>query len=132
MDIKLFVPNYGCGGYNFYVRVIYLLQKPDGNFNKISFTDLFMDFKNRLERDFDGDGFYEVITQTFQNYQNHNYWLFDLYDFKNDSLVNVNYKDNYPIMIQLLNRENYEVTSKISREKMKDFTRKLPSDFKKQ
>jgi hypothetical protein len=28
---------------------------------------LFEDFKNRLERDVDGDGAFEVITQTFQN-----------------------------------------------------------------
>lgn len=128
-DVKLLIPSYGNGGYNYYARVIYLLQKPDGGLSKISFTDLFMNFQNRIERDFDGDGLFEVITQTFQNYEKHNYWLFNLYNFKNDSLVNVNSKGNYPIMIQLLFRNNYEITNNISRERMKQFAKKLPDDY---
>ncbi len=132
MDIKFLVPSHGCGAYNYYTRVIYLLQNADNNFKKVSYTDLFIDFENRLERDFDGDGNYEVITQTFKNYKQHNYWLFNLYNFADDNLVNVNYKDNYPIMIQLLYRDNFEVTNKISRDKMKDFSMILPDDYKDQ
>lgn len=131
MDIKLLIPSYGSGGINYYARVIYLLQKPDGTFNKISYTDLFEEFKNRLERDVDGDGVFEVITQTFQRYQSHNYWLFDLYAIKDGSFENVNFKDNYPIMVQLLFRQNFAVTNNITREKMKDFERKLPIDYSK-
>lgn len=131
-DIKFLIPNFGCGGYNTYSRVIYLLQKSDGRFVKISFTDhFFEDDNNRIERDFDGDGNFEVITQTFQNYNKHNYWLYNIYSFKNFELVNANQKDDYPIMIQLLYRDNFEITKNLSRDKMKVFGRKLPSDYNK-
>lgn len=129
-DLKFLIPNFGCGAYNTYSRVIYLLQKPDGKFVKISYTDhFFEDDMNRLERDFDGDGNYEIVTQTFKNYSNHNYWLYNVYSFKGFELVNVNQKVDYPIMIQLLDRDNYDVTKNIKKEKMKEFSRKLPNDY---
>lgn len=130
LDLKFLIPNHGCGAFNNYSRVIYLLQNKFEKFSKISYTDNFIELhENRLERDFDGDGRFEIITQTFQNYLNHNYWLFNIYDFNNDTLVNVNNKDNYPIMIQLLRRDNFEITDKISKEKQKHFERKLPDDY---
>lgn len=129
-DIKILIDgNACCGAYNFYQRVIYLFQKPNGKFSKVAFTDLAMDYKNKLERDFDGDGNYEIIVQSFQNYGDHNYFLFNLYNFKNGQLTNVNSKADYPIMVQLLNRENYAITKNLTRKKMKEFTKKLPDDY---
>jgi hypothetical protein len=129
-DLKVIVPgNACCGAYNYYLRVIYLFQRKEGTFTKISFTDLMMDYINRPERDIDGDGNLEIITQTFQNYGDHNYWVFNLYNFNGSGLVNVNQKANYPIMVQLLYRNNYKVTDKISRAKMKQFERRLPDDY---
>ena len=58
-----------------------------------------MEYKNKLERDFDGDGNYEIIVQSFQSYGYHNYFLFNLYNYKDGQLVNVNNKTNYPIMV---------------------------------
>lgn len=131
-DLKIIIPGNGCcGAYNFYLQVIYLFQRTDGTFTQISFSDLMMDYTLRPERDFDGDGNYEIITQTFQNFNGHNYWLFNLYNFKGDSLINVNYKDNYPIMTQLLYRDNFEITDKITKEKMKTLEKKLPDDYDK-
>ncbi len=129
-DVKFYIPNNGCGAYNYYTHVIYLFQKPDGTFYKLLFTDLFMGFEYRKERDVDGDGNYEIITQTFQGYGNHNYWLFNLYCFVNGTLINVNYKNDYPIMVQLLNRENFRITKNISREKMKKYAKEFPDDYK--
>ena len=102
-DLKVIVPgNGGCGGYNYYLLVIYLIQGEDGMFTKISFTDLMMYHVNRPERDIDGDGNFEIITQTFQSYHNHNYWVFNLYNFDKKGFINANEKANYPIMVQLL------------------------------
>lgn len=131
-DIKILIDgNACCGAYNYYQRVVYLFQKPNGGFTKIAFTDLSMEYKNRLERDFDGDGNYEIIVQSFQSYGDHNYFLFNLYNYKNGQVVNVNNKANYPIMVQLLWRENYAITNKISRKQMKQFSKKLPDDYDK-
>jgi hypothetical protein len=64
-------------------------------------------------------------------YENHSYWLFNLFDYDGNEFVNVNSKDNYPIMIQFLYRENFQITNRISREKMKDFNLNLPDDYEK-
>ncbi|MDP4209840.1 MAG: hypothetical protein Q8928_13595 [Bacteroidota bacterium] len=128
-DLKIYFLNLGCGAFNFYAQVIYFFQRPDGGFTKISFTDLYMDFNYRKERDLNGDGNYEIITQSFQNYGKHNYWLFNIYNLKNNELVNVNKLYQYPIMSQILYRDNFKITKNLSREKMKTFSRKLPDDY---
>lgn len=129
MDIKLISAYMGNGTASLNVRVIYLFQRPNHNFIKISFNDKMNN--NRPERDFDGDGNYEIITMNLLGYENHSYWLFNLFNFKNDELVCTNTKYNYPIMIQYLYRDNYEITNKISREKMKGFSLTLPDDYNK-
>ena len=88
-----------------------------------------MDYELRPERDINGDGNFEIITQTFKSVENHNYWLFNLYNFNGSGLINVNQVDNYPIMVQLLYRDNFAITDKISPEKIKDFSLKLPEGY---
>jgi hypothetical protein len=129
LDLKILIPYMGNGTASLNVRVIYLFQKPDGNFNKISFTDKMS--KNRPERDFDGDKNFEIITMTLTSYENHSYWLYNLFDYNSKDLINVNTKDDYPIMIQFLFRDNYEITNKITRQKMKDFALTLPEQYHK-
>ena len=126
-DVKFVIPYMGNGLAALNVKVIYLLQTKDQKFVKISFYDK-MD-KNRPERDFDGDGNFEIITMDLQEYKNHNYWTFNIFEYKDGQLINVNEKDNYPIMIQFLYKENYKITDKIDRQKMKSFAIKLPNDF---
>jgi hypothetical protein len=128
-DIKLVILYNGTGLASMNVRVIYLFQKPDGSFTKISFDDKMDD--NRPERDFDKDGNYEIITMNLFGHEDHSYWVFNLFEYKDNELVNANSKDNYPIMIQFLHRENFEITNKISRKKMKDFELNLPDEFDK-
>jgi hypothetical protein len=129
-DLKILIPNNGCcGAYNYYLQVVYLIQKKEGTFSSTSFSDLMMDYVHRPERDIDGDGKYEIITQTFQSYGDHNYWLFNLYKFNGSGLVNVNQKGNYPIMIQLLWKNNYKVTDKVPAASLKALARKLPDDY---
>jgi hypothetical protein len=127
-DVKFMIPYMSCGlGVN--CRVIYLFQKPDCNFTKISYLDMFGEYEP--ERDFDGDKNYEIITRFLVSYKNHSYWLYNLYNYTENGLINVNKKGNYPIMIQFLNRDNYKITNKITRKKMKDFALPLPEDYDK-
>ena len=68
---------------------------------------------------------------TLTGYENHSYWLYDLYDYYSNGLINLNAMDDYLIMIQILYRENYQITDKITRQKMKDFALPLPKRFDK-
>lgn len=54
------------------------------------------------ERDFNADNNFEIITMTLDQYENHNYWTFNIYNFENGTLINQNQKYGYPIMIQFL------------------------------
>lgn len=132
-DLKILIPNNACcGAYNFYVQVIYLFQHKDHSFTKISFQDLMWDYQNRVERKIDNNHNYEIITQTFRGYRKHNYLVYNLYNYNGRKLINVNYKANYPIMIQLLDDPNYKITSNLSRNDMKKFAMKLPDDYNEQ
>jgi len=128
-DLKILIPYMGSGTAMLNVRVIYLFQKSGGNFTKISFDDKMNG--NRPERDFDGDKNYEIISMTLTGYENHSYWLYNLYNYSLNGLINVNVKDDYPIMIQFLYRENYQITDKITRQKMKDFAIPMPEKYDK-
>lgn len=122
-DIKIVFPNIASGGYNYYCDAVYLFQNKDGSFIEVKYTDIFEEYDNKPERDFNNDGQYEIITQTFQNYGKHNYWVFNIYNYKNGKLVNVNQLADYPIMIPL---DSYQVSKKIPREKMKKYAIKAP------
>ena len=131
-DLKLIVPYMGNGTAALNVRVIYLFQQSDKRFTKISYFDKMGENsvgENRAERDFNGDGNYEIITMTLTSYQNHSYWLFNLFNFKNNDLVSVNDKYNYPILIQFLYHDNFKITNKMSRQKMKDFAQEKPEEY---
>lgn len=127
-DIKIIENYMGNGTASLNIRIIYLIQKSNRKFERISFDD--KEGENTLERDFDSDGNYEIITKTLETFENHSYWIFNLYNYKKSGLVNVNMKSNYPIMVQFLDRNNHLITNKISREKMKKFTLNFPEGYK--
>jgi hypothetical protein len=129
-DLKLTAWYMGNGIAAMNVRRIYLFQNSDHQFTKISFMDK-ISGDDRPERDFNNDGNYEIITMTLKEFEGHSYWLFNLYDYVKGDLINVNEKFDYPIMIQFLLRDNYEITNKISRDKMKEFSLKLPENYDK-
>ena len=124
-DLKIIFPNYGSGNYNVYCQTVFLFQNKNQTFKEIIYTDMFENFVNRPERDFNNDGKYEILMQSFQNYGKHNYWLFNIYNYSKGKLVNVNYLANYPIMIPL---NSYKVTKNISRKVMKKFEVKTPKN----
>jgi len=127
-DIKINVAYMGCGLASMNSRIIYLFHLSNGNFKKISYLDK-LGNGNRVERDIDNDGNYEIITMTLRGYEGHNYWTFDLFNFVDGALINVDDQFNYPIMIQFLFRDNFEITDKISREKMTEFKLLFPEEI---
>jgi len=126
-DFKIVCYYMGSGLASLNVRVIYFFQKTNKEFTKISFDDKIGE--NMTERDLNGDGNFEIITMTLQNHKNHNYWLFNLYNFVNGNLVCVNNKMNYPIMVQYLYKDNYNVTKKLTRKEMKKYEFKKPEEL---
>lgn len=126
-DLKIIAPYMGNGTASMNVKVIYLFQQTNHTFLKVSFDD--KQSNNRNERDFDGDGNFEIITMKLSSYQNHNYWNFNLFNLVKGKLVNVNKKHNYPILVQFLDKENFKITDKISRQKMKNFALNLPESY---
>jgi len=126
-DFKIVCFYMGSGLASMNVRVIYFFQKENKEFTKISFDDKMGE--NRMERDLNGDGNFEIITMTMLEHKNHNYWLFNVYNFVNDDLKCVNNKINYPIMIQYLFRENFKETTKITRENMQKYEIKKPAEI---
>lgn len=129
LDVKILCWYGGCGVAGYNERVIYLIQRPDNKFTKVSFLD--MAPSSRLERDLNGDGNFEIITMALNEYESHNYWTFNLYNFINGDLVCVNDKFEYPIMIQFLYRTNYKVTDKIPKETVKKFSVEKPEYYDK-
>ncbi|MEM6829788.1 MAG: hypothetical protein AAF551_04680 [Bacteroidota bacterium] len=126
-DLKLLIPYLGNGIAALNTRVIYLIQNKNNEFTKISFNDKMS--VHRSERDVDKDGTFEVITMKLDSYENHSYWTFNIFEFTKSGLINANEKDNYPIMIQYLFRENFEVTDKMSRSDMKSYALKQPEAY---
>lgn len=126
-DFKIVCYYMGSGLASLNVRVIYFFQKANKEFTKISFDDKIGE--NMTERDLNGDGNFEIITMSLQNHKNHNYWLFNLYNFVNENLVCVNDKMNYPIMIQYLFKDNYKVTKKLTRKEMRKYELKKPEEL---
>ncbi|WP_075341940.1 hypothetical protein [Tenacibaculum agarivorans] len=128
-DLKIITSYLGNGIAGLNVKIIYLFQTQNQEFIKVSFSDMID--TDRTERDFDGDGNFEIITMGLNGYDKHNYWTFNIFEYKNEELQSANFKDEYPIMIQYLYRKNYEITKKIDRQKMKEFALTFPRHYDK-
>lgn len=125
-DIKILVPYMGNGTAAMNVKVIYFFQQNNQRFIKVSFDD--KQSENRSERDFNGDGNYEIITMQLISIENHSYWNFNLFNFSKGEIVNVNSQHDYPILVQFLEKENFKITNRIPRQKMKQFALKRPEN----
>ncbi len=126
LDLKIMMNGTGCGLAAEYSKVIYLFQRPGFKFTLVSYTDMM--YENRTERDLNGDGNYEIITKGIQNYKEHNYWVFNIYNYKDNNLINVNHKFDYPIMIQNLYRQNY-VPASFTKKLREKYSLKHPEEF---
>lgn len=57
----------------------------------------FVDFSSEKEYDLNGDGLPEIIGCSSTNYNGHNYWVFNLYNWVNGTLKSVSKTYDYPI-----------------------------------
>ncbi len=126
LDIKMRVCYCG-SGLGWRSRVIYLFQQQNQRFKKTVFTD--EQFPNRPERDFNGDGNFEIITMELVWHDHHNYWTFNLYNYVDGKMKNVSDIADYPIMIQYTNLYNRSITKRLTRKQMKQYSRKVPKDY---
>lgn len=108
-------------------RKIYFFNEGKG-FKKISFSDL----SQGPERDFNGDGNYEIITKELVSYQHHSYWKFDIYGYQAGTFLNKSRAFRYPIFIRFLNRPNFKVTQDIPPAKARFFISASPPEFSQQ
>lgn len=127
-DVKLVHQGTGNGVMGMLVKVIYLFQEEDGLFRKISFADMMFD-ENREERDVDNDGNFEIITMNLEHINKHNYWVFNAFEYRKGSFKNVNYKINYPILIQYKHKRNYNITEHMNRSQMKLYEQEFPDEY---
>ena len=126
-DIKLSVFYMGSGLASMRIRILYFFQMANRKFTKVSYDDMQGD--NRLERDINGDGNFEIITMNLNSYKQHNYWTFNAYNFVNNKLICVNEKVDYPIMVKFLYNENFKITADLTRKQMKKFSQSVPDEL---
>lgn len=105
LDLKI-IYDYHSNGLGLSHRPIYLLQQEDGRFIKYSFYNSFVK-RLDLERDFDGDGKFEILSVNLVDYKSHSYWQFDVLKAENGKLINQNKMYGYPLYVQFLYRNNY-------------------------
>ncbi len=124
-DLKLVINAVGGGGVRGLVRLVYLFGQPGGGFAKVSF----LSFHDGPERDFDGDGNCEMVVRELVSYRGHSYWSFNVFHYAGGRLVNVSPKYGYPVLIQFLNKPNYQVTTHITPREAQRFLLKQPREY---
>lgn len=127
-DVKMIQQGTGNGVMGMLVKVLYLFQKNDALFQKISFDDMVFE-EHRAERDVDDDGNHEIITMNLEHANGHSYWAYNVFEYSDESLRNVNFKVDYPILIQYTYKRNYEITQHMSMLQMKKYEREFPSEY---
>lgn len=125
VDFKILFFNDGSGLAGSLEHKLYFFNNGNQKFKPFFYTDFF----SFPERDLNGDGNYEIIGTVLTRYGGHSYWTFNLFNYKGGRLINVNTQSNYPLMVQYLFRENYNITNKISRRDMRQFSLKSPDYF---
>jgi hypothetical protein len=124
-DLKLVVNAQGAGAVRGLVRLVYLFGQPGGGFAKVSF----LSFHDGPERDFDGDGNYEMVVRELVSYRGHSYWSFNVFQYAGGQLLNVSPRYGYPVLVQFLNKPNHQVAANISRESAQQFLFKQPREY---
>ncbi len=99
LDIKLVFPNPGCGLAGDLSTKVYLFKIDSISFNKIEFFD----FASEPEYDINGDSIYEIISCNHIQYNNHSYWVYNSYNYKNEKIINTSFENNYPLWTRHLN-----------------------------
>lgn len=89
----------------------------------------FVDFSSEKEYDFNKDGIAEIIGCTTTNYKGHNYWVYNLYNWKNGALAMVSKEYGYPIWTRVDNKTNKLIASDIPDDIRMSTLRSFPTEY---
>jgi hypothetical protein len=103
------------------------IKKGTTDFRVVKFESFYDQSQKQYQ--FSKDGNPVIIGQSLAFYKRHAYWIFDLYQCKNDKLINVSKKYNYPIAVPYLNKEIFVPTYKIPKEDLERLAMKQPGFF---
>lgn len=100
--------------------VFILFQREDLGFDLHRFTNMLPNESYGLFRDFDEDGYFELVVGNHTNVtekgslNNHSYWFFNVFGWSNEKPININEKWGFPLVYRHLETINRKPDSQIS------------------
>lgn len=89
----------------------------------------FVDFSSEKEYDINGDGIPEIIGCSTTNYNNQNYWVFNLYNWVNNTLKSVSKEYDYPLWTVVDKKTNKVIAKDIPADIRMTTLRAFPNEY---
>lgn len=89
----------------------------------------FVDFSSEKEYDINGDGVPEIIGCSTTNYNGKNYWVFNLYNWVNNTLKSVSKEFNYPFWTLVANKTHQVIAKNIPADIRLSTLRTFPNEY---
>ncbi|WP_439505468.1 FG-GAP repeat domain-containing protein [Sediminibacterium sp.] len=123
-DIKFRIYTAGNGMAALLNYKVYLMSQQT-NYRVMSFVD----FSSEKEYDLNGDGLPEIIGCSSTNYNGHNYWVFNLYNWVNGTLVSVSKTYEYPLWTAVDFKTNKVIAKDIPASIRNATLRSFPNEY---
>lgn len=89
----------------------------------------FVDFSEEKEYDFNKDGIAEILGCATTNYNGHNYWVYNVYNWKNGALVMVSKDFGYPLWTKVDFKTNKIIAKEIPDDIRLTTLRSFPMEY---
>jgi len=89
----------------------------------------FVDFSSEKEYDINGDGIPEIIGCSTTNYNGQNYWVFNLYNWVNNTLKSVSKEYDYPLWTVVDKKTNKAIAKDIPADIRLSTLRAFPNEY---
>ncbi len=89
----------------------------------------FVDFSSEKEYDINGDGIPEIIGCSTTNYNGQNYWVFNLYNWVNNTLKSVSKEYDYPLWTVVDKKTNKVIAKDIPADIRLSTLRAFPNEY---
>lgn len=89
----------------------------------------FVDFSSEKEYDINGDGIPEIIGCSTTNYNGQNYWIFNLYNWVNNTLKSVSKDYDYPLWTVVDKKTNKVIAKDIPADIRLSTLRAFPNEY---
>lgn len=89
----------------------------------------FVDFSSEKEYDINGDGIPEIIGCSTTNYNGQNYWVFNLYNWVNNTLKSVSKEYDYPLWTVVDTKTNKVIAKDIPADIRLTTMRAFPNEY---